>query len=87
MQVVVKPYLFLREELGFLAVSLQLPDRTTVGELLDLLENKEGLRYPASAATDLVILVDGRSVRQLSGLDTPLREGAVVSLFPPATGG
>lgn len=36
---------------------------------------------------ELLILVNGRNIDTLDGLDTKLREGDVVSLIPPFAGG
>lgn len=34
-----------------------------------------------------IILVNGRDARELQGLDTPLKPGDVIAIFPPVAGG
>lgn len=55
--------------------------RRELGEAL--LEDPERV----SLRKTVKVLVNGREIRWLKGLDTPLREGDVVYLFPPVGGG
>ncbi|MEM0358742.1 MAG: ubiquitin-like small modifier protein 1 [Candidatus Hadarchaeales archaeon] len=61
--------------------------------LLILKEKREGLGKALleEGGKDLKktvkVLVNGREVRWLKGLDTPLKKGDVVYLFPPVGGG
>ncbi len=101
MKVIVKPYLFLRDIFGFTSREIVLPDEgeKTVGELLNILRRKHQLPDQVDIAqgrlilleenrpVGLVILVNGRNIGKLSGLDTILNEGDHVTLFPPAAGG
>ena len=64
----------------------------TVREVLgDLLERFPGLRPQLVEDDDLApfvnVYVEGEDVRTLSGLDTPVREGATVILLPAMAGG
>ncbi len=69
----------------------------TVGELIDIIseryspEIKEQLlrspRISEKKPIDGMILVNGHNVLHLRGLDTELKEGDVVYIFPPAGGG
>ena len=34
-----------------------------------------------------IILINGRDSRELSGLDTPLKPGDIIAIFPPIAGG
>jgi len=36
---------------------------------------------------DVNVLKNGRNIHFLNGLETPLSEGDVIALFPPAAGG
>ncbi len=56
--------------------------RRGLGEAL-LEESSEGV----SLRKTVKVLVNGREIRWLKGLDTTLREGDVVYLFPPVGGG
>jgi molybdopterin synthase sulfur carrier subunit len=38
-------------------------------------------------AQRLLIIVNGRQIHHLQGLDTPLEEGDVVAIMPPVLGG
>ncbi len=101
MKVIVKPFLFLRDILDFTDREIELPAEggKTVGELLTILRRKHQLPDQVDIAQGrliifennlplgLVILVNGRNIGKLSGLDTILNEGDQVTLFPPAAGG
>ncbi|ASJ03705.1 molybdopterin synthase sulfur carrier subunit [Thermococcus profundus] len=58
----------------------------TVGELLDELD---GLfpGFKKELERGFIILVNGKNIEHLNGLDTPLGEEDTVSIFPPAGGG
>ncbi len=99
MQVTVKPYLFLRETLGSKYMTVELPEDSTVKELLRFLCREYGIPESLTIGgatltllgrhnkTDLIILVNGFNIRQLHGLYSILQEGDRVSIFPPAAGG
>lgn len=53
---------------------------TKIGEYL--LDDENNLR-----SREVVILVDGRSITNIKGLDTPITENSVVSIFNPLSGG
>jgi molybdopterin synthase sulfur carrier subunit len=64
----------------------------TVGALMEALRTVEGSYLSAGlefAVTEdrLLILVNGRSVHILQGLDTPLADGDQVTIMPKAFGG
>ncbi len=82
----------LRERLGFPAVELELSGKT----VLDLIEEIDALAegsfvenvIEGGRLRELVkILVNGRDIRGLNGLETELKEGDVVAFFPPVAGG
>ncbi|OPY86637.1 MAG: Sulfur carrier protein CysO [Syntrophaceae bacterium PtaU1.Bin231] len=92
MNVTVRAFADFREILGCrkeVAVSAG----STVGTLLEMLARTHpglegGLFGPAGQLQPLVnALVNGRNIQFLDGLDTPLTEGDVVSLFSPVAGG
>jgi molybdopterin synthase sulfur carrier subunit len=73
--------------------TLHLDQGDTVNALLEALHTVEGSylsdRLKEFAVTEdrLLILVNGRSVHILQGLDTPLADGDRVTIMPKAFGG
>jgi len=101
LKVVVKPYLFFRDILGFAGREVELPaeEEKTVEKLLTILRGEFKLPdevdlpqgrliiFEGSRPAGLVVLINGRNIGKLNGLDTVLCEGDQVTLFPPAAGG
>lgn len=99
MKVVVKPYLFLRQVLGYKEAVLDIPEGTSVRQLLQILRHEHKMPEKFNTAggqitlldeekiVGLIVLVNGRNIKQLQGLNTVLSNEAVISLFPPAAGG
>ncbi len=72
---------------------VELDDDATVGTLTSKIAKKAGQKrhgylgnYRISGG-DLAILVNGRNIDLLKGLDTHLSDGAEVVFMPPAAGG
>jgi len=93
MKVKVRAFATLRDLIGDQLV-LELPEGSTVGSLLDELVRQLGkgleeaiLDERGKPAKFVKIMVNGRDIDFLSGLDTVLRDGDEVSLFPPVGGG
>ncbi|AGK62154.1 MoaD family protein, archaeal [Archaeoglobus sulfaticallidus PM70-1] len=64
----------------------------TIKELLQTLTTKfeklKPLIYEGDRLRDYVhIMVNGRHIRSLNGIDTELKEEDVVAIFPPVSGG
>ncbi len=99
MKVTVRPYLFLREMLGFKERVIDMPEGAKVVDLIRLLHRDYELAdrvdtgggkltlFEGDNPVGLLILLDGCSIKQLEGKETLLKDGAVVALFPPAAGG
>ena len=96
MRIHVKGYLTLREVSGDLSLSENQADGISVRELLGQLSQALGDESvqidpgPAGEGTDrhLIVLVNGRHSSHLpDGLDTKLKDGDEVALFPPVAGG
>lgn len=81
----------LRESTG--TSSLELDCVGTVGEIIGVLTERFGQTFrdavmEGGRIKDMVkILVNGRDVRELRGLETVVRDGDCVSIFPPVAGG
>lgn len=90
--ITVKSFATLREVMDT-QIRMDLPRGATIRSLLTELTGRyEGLNDQVFAAPgtlrDFVnILKNGRNVEFLSKLDTPLDDGDLIALFPPAAGG
>ncbi|MFX1562755.1 MAG: ubiquitin-like small modifier protein 1 [Promethearchaeota archaeon] len=69
-------------------------EATSIQELIDLLTARYGEKFrqmllekDGSLKNYFHILVNGRHVRLLKGLQTPLAENDIVAIFPPIGGG
>jgi molybdopterin synthase sulfur carrier subunit len=82
-----------KQAAGRMESALHLSQGDTVGVLMEALRTVEGsylsARLKEFAVTEdrLLILVNGRSVHILQGLDTPLADGDRVTIMPKAFGG
>ncbi|MGB9725613.1 MAG: MoaD/ThiS family protein [Fervidicoccaceae archaeon] len=66
--------------------TLEVEGARTVKELLDILDS----RYPGfkkELEKGFLILVNGVNVLHLNGLDTEIKDGDTVVIFPPVGGG
>ncbi|RLI07030.1 molybdopterin synthase sulfur carrier subunit [Candidatus Bathyarchaeota archaeon] len=67
------------------SLDVEMGEAPTIRGLLKLLSDRAG----ASIRVDggVTVLVNGRNVNLLGGLDTELRDGDLVVLLPPLSGG
>ena len=85
-------YATLRPIVGGRSVALDDPP-PTVGELLDrLCGDHDGLRdrvldEHGQIRQFVAVIVDGRDVRHLEGLQSRLRPNSEIDIFPPVAGG
>jgi MoaD family protein len=92
MRITVKAFATFREVMD-MQIELEFPEGTTVRTLLsELTERYKGLGEMMFADPDTLrdfvnILKNGRNIHFLAGLDTPLDDGDMIALFPPAAGG
>lgn len=89
----IKAYATLRDILGGARFDIPLPAPTTVGDVLrQLVAQHPDLRPKlwdeGEALTGFItVLLNGRSIAYLDGLETPVSEADTLSLFPPVGGG
>ena len=85
----------LREVIGQRLTEIDLPDGSTVEDLLTYMREKWGdklsthLFDPDSGAVlpYVRIMVNGQTIQFLEGMETPLKEGDEVLILPPVSGG
>lgn len=89
----VRLYAGLQELAGDRTVEVPLPDGATVRDVLAaLVEARPGLTShvldeAGQVAQYVGVFVDGRDIRHLQGLDTPVKPDNEVYIFPPTAGG
>ena len=89
----VKTFATLRDLTGTSAIQLEVAGPTTVGQVLHRLSDE----YPAlgkklwnsegTLSGYVKVFLHGRAVQFLNGLDTPVTDEDIISLFPPVGGG
>jgi molybdopterin synthase sulfur carrier subunit len=94
MEVDVKFYAMLREATGKKSETVELPEKSSVGGLIDLLVERYGDRFGyyiydgQKRVRDYIsFMLNGVNVNSLNGFDSLLNDGDVVSLLPPLGGG
>ncbi len=94
MEIEVKFFTSLREITGKKLDKVQLGTEITVEELLTQLSKKYGKEFReylynerGNVHSYLSILISGKSINVLQGLDTKLKEGDTVTILPPVGGG
>jgi molybdopterin converting factor small subunit len=80
-------YATLREEVKWSSrdVELNVPE-VTLSKLLDLLLDLKDVMYGVGLE-HFIILVNGHNIMLLEGLETRVRDGDVIDIFPQAAGG
>jgi len=93
MKVKVRAFAALHDLIGG-SVVLELPEGSTVRSLLEELARRFGRAFREAVLDEggglakfVKVLVNGRDIDFLSGLDTALEDGDEVFLFPPVGGG
>ncbi len=91
MKVIVKSFANFREIMGKRELEIELKSNSSVGELLENLCRRYELRnqlFDGNAIKRYVkVLVNGEDIVFLKGLETKLKNGDEVALFPPVAGG
>jgi len=87
MSVEVRVYVTLREKLGWKSKMVGLKrERMKFSELLDELKDLKKV-LEDFGYENFMILLNGRNIRLLNWLDTEIKEGDSIDIFPPAGGG
>ena len=94
MEVEVKYYAMLREASGRKREVFELPEKSSVGDLMDLIVGRYGdpfHRYVYDSERRvrdfLSFMLNGVSVSSLEGFETALGDGDVLAILPPIGGG
>lgn len=94
MKVEVKFYAMLREAVGRKIEAVELPAKSSVGDLLGLLVDRHGGDFHRYVYDEekkvrhyLSFMLNGINVYSLDGFDTPLKNGDVLAILPPVGGG
>ncbi len=94
LEVEVKYYAMLREASGRKREVFELPEGSSVGDLMDIVAGKYGdpfRRYVFDSEMRvwdyLRFMLNGISVSSLEGFDTVLGDGDVMAILPPIGGG
>lgn len=89
MRVVVEIFGVLREKLGWKRKIVELEGNSaSLNHLLDKLpELRNIVTEEGRLREGVLILINGIHVQHLKGLETPLKDGDEVSVFPPGGGG
>lgn len=84
----VKVYLSLIEKLGWHEKEVVLDDDATINDLLEKLPELKNILYKYREKTiQPTIMINGRRIEFLGGLQAKLKHNNTVSIFPPAAGG
>ncbi len=85
-------YATLRPLVGGRSLALAAPPRTVQGVIQRLIEEYPGLQgklldEAGEVRRFVAVMLDGRDIRHLDGLQTPVRRDSEMDIFPPVAGG
>jgi molybdopterin synthase sulfur carrier subunit len=89
----VRLYATLRQIVGTKIVEVPVQTEKTIGDLLRALVQQypkldESIWYSdGSLAEHVAVILNGRDIRHLEGVDTPLTDDDILDVFPPVGGG
>jgi MoaD family protein len=77
----------IRTSAGVKTDSIELAKGSSLDSLLDIVCRKRDIREQIFGQSSVNLLVNGRNVKFLGGMETVLSDGDEVSIFPPTGGG
>ena len=89
----VRLYATLRQIIGTKIVEIPVNTEKTIGDILRSLVRQypdldESIWYPdGSLAGHVAVILNGRDIRHLEGVDTPITDDGILDVFPPVGGG
>ena len=92
MKLNLRVYGSLKQIIGSRNIIIDVPEHTTLNDLPDVLKVKFGEEFYQLIKGDpafkgMRVLIDGRDLFTLDGLETILYEGNTVTILPPIVGG
>jgi len=95
MKISLHTILGIKQVIGQGSIEIDLPQESTIADFLAYVKERWGDRlYPHlfDTVNDTLhpyvrIMVNGRMIQYLQGMNTPLKEGDEVLILPPASGG
>ncbi len=89
MKIKVSVYATLREKLGWKSKEVEVKENTTVRDVLEKLPDLSGkvLNKSGELVEGMVVLLNGLNIKGLEGLNTKVKDGDEIDIFPPAGGG
>ena len=94
MKVKVKVFAMFRELLGTSILTVEMKDGSTVNDLINWISDNINSKFKneildrnRNIKKYVKVLVNGRNIDFLEGLNTKLKDGDVISFFPPVAGG
>ncbi len=87
-KVTVKIYMTLREKLGWKTRVLIFEDEPTIKDILEKLPDlAQAIKEYEEKGYPPPIMVNGRRIEFTGGYNTRLRDGDIITIFPPSAGG
>ena len=89
----IRLYATLRQTAGAKTISVEVQREQTVGEALRALVAAHPALAPyvwyadGALAGHVAVILDGRDIRHLNGVDTPIGDAQHLDVFPPVGGG